>query len=253
MHPDILNGKVALVTGGSRGIGRAVSLELARAGAAVFVNYLRKTSAAEEFAALLKSEGLKFRLIKANIEDEESIDRLTGTINDEFGKLDILVSNAVFGVVKPLTGIKRKHWDKTMGTNAVSLIRLARNMAAMPKSEGGAITALTSIGSRRVIKDYGVIGASKAALESVVRYLAVELGAKGFRANAVSPGVVETGALDYFPEKDKMLSEERQKTAFGALTTPEDVAELILFLSSAKAAKITGQVITIDGGASLRA
>jgi len=246
-----LRNKVALVTGGSRGIGRAVSLDLARAGATVIVNYRRKKSAAEELAAQMDGEELSYRLVRANVEDEEGIDYLAQTASEEFGRIDILVSNAVFGAVKPAAEISRKLWDKTMNTNAAALLFLAQRVAKMPGANGGSIIAVTSLGGQRVIRDYSVVGASKAALESVVRYLAAELGPQGYRVNAIAPGVVETGALDYFPDRDTMVADAVKGTPLGRLAAPEDAAKLVRFLAGDDAAMITGQVITVDGGYSI--
>jgi len=246
-----LTNKIALITGGSRGIGRAISLTLAEAGATVVVNYLRKKSAADELDQLMQSKGLSCRFIRANVEDEAEIDRLMGEITHEFGRLDILVSNAVFGVVKPVTEIKRKHWEKTLNTNAAALLTLAQRMAEIPGSSGGSIIALTSLGGQRVLPGYSVVGASKAAIESLVRYLAVELAPRGIRVNAIAPGVVETESLQYFPDADKIVREAKEKTPLKTLTTPEDVARLALFLCGDSSSKITGQIITIDGGYSL--
>ncbi|MFC1564682.1 SDR family oxidoreductase [candidate division KSB1 bacterium] len=246
-----LKDKIALITGGSRGIGRAISLALAREGATVIINYLRKKSAAEEFGELLGSKGYKYKFIKGNIEDETEIDRICSEIEHEFGRIDILVSNAVFGVVKPISGQKRKFLEKTINTNAASLLTLTQKMVSMRGFKGGNIVAVTSLGGRRVLKDYSVIGTSKAALEALVRYIAVEYGYAGIRANAISPGVVETEALDNFPDKEKMIRTTIDKTPLGRLATPEDAAELAVFLCSERSRMITGELINIDGGYSI--
>lgn len=247
----LLKNKIALITGGSRGIGRAISLTLAEAGATVVVNYLRRKSAADELEQFIRSKGQTCRLFKANIEDEAEINRMMDFISEEYGRLDILVSNAVFGVVKPVTEIKHRHWEKTLNTNAAALLTLAQKMAGMPGSSDGSIIALTSLGGQRVLPGYSIVGVSKAAIESLVRYLAVELAPRGIRVNAIAPGVVETEALRYFPDADKMVREAKEKTPLKTLTTPEDVSQLALFLCSDSSSKITGQIITIDGGYSL--
>ncbi len=243
-----LKDKIAFITGGSRGIGRAISLAVALEGATVIINYLRKKSAAEEFEEELKANGCSYKFIKGNIEDEAEIDRICAEISDEFGRIDIFVSNAVFGVVKPVSEIKRKFWEKTVNTNVSSVLTITQKMTSMPDFNGGSIIALTSLGGRRVIKDYSIIGSSKAALESMVRYIAAEFGPAGIRANAISPGVVDTEALDFFPDKDDMIKTTLDRTPLGKLTTPEDVADLAVFLCSDKSKMITGEVINIDGG-----
>ncbi len=246
-----LQNKVAFITGGTRGIGRAIAIKLAEEGAEVVINYLRKKSAAEELEDLAKSASYKFHFIKGNIEHEDEINRICDEIEGKYGRMDILVSNAVFGVVKPVGEMKRKFWDKTVSTNASSLLTLVGRMTKMPEFNGGSVIAMTSLGGRRVLRDYSVIGASKAALEALVRYIAVEFGPKGLRANAVSPGIVDTDALNFFPEKDEMVNDALDKTPLGRLTKPEDVAKLAAFLCSDDAYMITGEVINIDGGYNL--
>lgn len=247
-----LEGRVALVTGGSRGIGRAVSIQFARRGANLVIAYLRKREAAEEATRLIEDHGVKAVSIKAHVGDETSLTRLFESIDQTFGHLDFFVSNAATGVIRPVEQLDARAWSWTMDTNARALLlgaRAARSL--MPK--GSSIIALSSGGATRVLPGYAVVGASKAAIESLVRYLAVELAGYGIRVNAVSPGVVDTDALTHFPMRAEMLEEARRKTPAGRLVTPEDVADVVGYLVSESAAMITGQVITVDGGASLLA
>jgi len=247
-----LEGKVALVTGGGRGIGRAIALNLARRGSHVVVCYLRKREAAEETCRLAEDEAVKAVAIRANVGDEAHIDKLFSEIDAMFGRLDIFVSNAATGVIRGLEGLDAHAWRWTMDANARALF-LAAKRAAPLMSEGARIVALSSGGSERVLPGYMIVGASKAAIETICRYLAVELGPRGITVNVVSPGVVDTGALEHFPQREQMLREGIQKTPTGRLTTPQDVAEAVDYLTSQDARAVNGHTLVIDGGASLLA
>ena len=246
-----LEGKVALVTGGSRGIGKAVSLNLARRGSNIVIAYLRNRSAAEETVGLLEGEGVKAVALRANVGDEAKLDGLFDSVDEMFGRLDIFISNAATGVIKPVEELDERAWRWTMDANARALLLGARRAASL-MTDGGSMIAMSSAGSTRVLPGYAVVGASKAAIEALVRYLGVELAPR-IRVNAVSPGVVDTDALMHFPMRDEMLSGTKNKTPAGRLVTPEDVAGVVDFLTSDAAEMITGQTITIDGGAGLLA
>jgi enoyl-[acyl-carrier protein] reductase III len=167
------------------------------------------------------------------------------------GPIDVLVHNAATGVIRPALETDDKHWDWTMSANARALLSLTR-AAAPSMPQGASIVAISSLGSTRVLDNYTLVGTSKAALEALVRYLAVELGPRGIRVNAVSAGVVHTEALDHFPNREEMLALGADNAA-GRLVTPEDVAGVVAFLCSPAAEMIRGQTIVIDGGWSLRA
>lgn len=246
-----LEGKVALVTGGSRGIGKAVSLNLARRGSNIVIAYLRNRSAAEETVGVLEGEGVKAVALRANVGDEAKLDELFDSVGEMFGHLDIFISNAATGVIKPVEELDERAWRWTMDANARALLLGARRAASL-MTDGGSMIAMSSAGSTRVLPGYAVVGASKAAIEALVRYLGVELAPR-IRVNAVSPGVVDTDALMHFPMRDEMLSGAKNKTPSGRLVTPEDVAGVVDFLTSDAAEMITGQTITIDGGAGLLA
>jgi enoyl-[acyl-carrier protein] reductase III len=234
----------ALVTGGSRGIGRAIALRLAQDGAEqVAIGYLRNDTAAEETATELRHAGAEVTLVRGNIGSDRVLEEVAA-----LGPLDLLVHNAATGVVRRALDTEDKHWDWTVNANARALLALAR--AAAPQMPSGAsIVAISSLGSQRVLENYSLIGVSKAALEALVRYLAVELAPR-IRVNAVSAGVVETGALEHFPNRDEMLRVGASNPA-GRLVTPEDVAGAVAFLCSADAEMIRGQVLVVDGGYSL--
>lgn len=246
-----LTGKTALVTGGSRGIGRAISLALARAGADVAINYLRHREAAEKTAAAIGEQGRRALLIKANVGEEPDIEAMFETIRAEFGRLDILVSNAASGVLKPFLDLTMKHWRYTVDINAGTLLPLAQRAVPLMRSGSGRIIAVSSLGATRAIPYYTLVGASKAALESLVRHLAVELAPRGILVNAVSAGVVETDALRHFPNREELLQASLERTPAGRLVTPDDVAAVVLFLCSDLARMIVGQTIVVDGGYSV--
>ena len=247
-----LKGKFALVTGGSRGIGRAICKRLAEHGARVCFNYLRNRQAAAEAVKEIAAVGPEPLEIRANVADDAHLESMFATIEKEFGQLDILVSNAALGVLKPVTQLREKDWRWTMDINARALIPLAKRSVELMGGRGGSIVAVSSLGSIRVLENYSLVGVSKAALEALVRYLAVELAPRGIRVNAVSAGVVETGALDHFPNREEMLASGAANPA-GRLVTPEDLAGVVSFLASPDAEMIRGQVVVIDGGWSLPA
>jgi enoyl-[acyl-carrier protein] reductase III len=247
-----LNGKVALITGGSRGIGRAIAVKLAQAGAQIAINYLRQRTAADETVKLIESYGTKAIAIRANVGEHDNISHMIDQITKEYGTLDILVSNAASGVLKPALELTERHWHWTMDINAGTLLPLTQ--FAMPlMKKGGSIVAVSSLGSVRAIHNYAAVGASKAALESLIRHLAIELAPKGIKVNAVSAGTVDTDALKHFPNRDDIISESKRRTPTGRLTTPEDVANVVLYLCSPYSNQIQGQTIIIDGGYSILA
>ena len=170
---------------------------------------------------------------------------------EALGPLDVLVHNAATGVIRPALETEDKHWDWTLSANARALLGLTR-VAAPTMAAGSSIVAISSLGSVRVLENYTLVGASKAALEALVRYLAVELAPRGIRVNAVSAGVVETGALEHFPNRDAMLASGAANPA-GRIVMPDDVAGVVSFLCSADAEMIRGQVVVVDGGWSLPA
>ena len=252
-----LKGKRALVTGGTRGIGRAIAERLAEAGADVAINYLRNKKPAEEAAAALRRHGGKVLLVKGNVADADVLDAMFGAVEKEFGGLDILVSNAASGVIKPALELTPKHWHWTMDINAAALLPLVQHATRLMDRKGlggderGHVVAVSSLGAVRAIPNYAAIGASKAALESLVRHLAVELAPRGVRVNAVSAGVVDTEALQHFPNRERMLSEGTRRTPAGRLVEPRDVADAVLFLVSPLSSMVVGQTLVVDGGYSI--
>lgn len=251
---NYLAGKSAVITGSGRGIGRAIALALAERGCNIAVNYARHRQTAEETAAAVEALGCQAVVVKANMADEESVRRLVSTAADALGGVDIFVGNAASGVLRPVLEITPKHWDWSLNVNARSILVGAQAAAPFMQAKGwGRILSVTSIGSRRVLAEYSAVGVSKAAIEAVTRYLAVELAPHGIIANCISPGVVLTDALDFFPSKDAIIENAQQRTPAGRLVTPEDVGELAAWLCSDGAGMIVGQTIELDGGYSLLA
>jgi len=247
-----LHGKIALVTGSSRGIGKAIALRLAENGVDLVVNYVRHRRDAEETAALIEAKGARCQVVKANVANDDDVRQMFELIKEEYGRLDFLISNAASGVLKPAMELDSRHWNWAMDINARSLLTLAQQaMPLMP--QGGRIMAVSSLGAVRAVENYTAVGASKAALESLVRHLAVELGPKGILVNTISAGAVDTEALKKFPNRQQILSTALARTPVGRLTTPEDVADVALFLCSHLADMIHGQTLVVDGGYSIRA
>jgi enoyl-[acyl-carrier protein] reductase III len=249
-----LHNKIAVITGSGRGIGRAIALRLAASGADIVVSFNRNIAPAEAVADQIREMGRHAIVVKANVSKPEDIDALFQVVDDTFGGLDIFISNAASGFNRPAMEQKVTGWDWTMDVNARAFLLAAqRAVPLMQKRGGGAMVAISSPGSGRVMPDYIAVGASKAALESLTRYLAVELAPIGINVNAVSPGLVETDALKHFATlaDPEVIPRAIQNTPAGRLVQPEDVAGVVAFLCSPDAAMIRGQVIVIDGGYTL--
>jgi enoyl-[acyl-carrier protein] reductase III len=256
-YPPPFQNKIVLVTGSGRGIGRGIALYFAERGADVIVNFFRNRESAERTARDIQQVGRRVLLVKADVGDLDDLNRLFDEVTGEFGGLDILVHNAASGYNRPALEQKPKAWEWTININARALLFAAqRAVPLMQKRGAGYIVSITSAGSSRVLPDYVVVGASKAALESLTRYLGVELIGKNIHVNAVSPGVVETDALHHFAssgDREAILGKFMQDVPAGRLVTPDDVAEVVAFLCTPAAAMIVGQTLVVDGGYGLRA
>jgi enoyl-[acyl-carrier protein] reductase III len=244
------SGKIALVTGGTRGIGRAISLELARLGADIVINYAQGHEAARATAAEVEALGVRCLPLRAHLGEPSKIQEMFQRIEKEFGRLDILVNNAASGVQRGALELTAKHWDWTININTRAPWLCAKEAARlMPK--GGHIVNISSLGSHLVLDNYLAVGISKAGLEALTRYLAVELAPQGIVVNAVAGGLVETDALKHFPNREDMIGGSLKRTPAGRLVTPEDMARVVAFLCTDQAEMIRGQVVVVDGGISL--
>lgn len=252
-NPLDFTGKTALVTGSGRGIGRAIALKLAELGADVAVNYVHNQEPAEEVAAQIRALGRQVLVVRANVGKEDGLKTLFGQIGDRFGKVDFFISNAASGFNRPALQQKESGWDHTLNVNARGFLFAAQLAVPLMPPEGGKIVAITSPGAERVLPDYVAVGASKAALNALVRYLAVELAPRCINVNAVSPGIVETDALQHFSfmQDDQVIPRAVANTPAGRLVLPGDIANAVAFLCSPLAEMICGQVLIVDGGYTL--
>jgi len=245
-----LKGKLALVTGSGRGIGRATALKLASQGADIIVNFFRRRDAAEQTAKDIEALGVKAEVIRANVGDPAKLNEMFDMISDHFGYLDILINNAASGVGRSAMDVDVKAWDWTMNINARAFLLCAQRAARLMEGRGGKIVGISSLGSSFVLPSYAVVGVSKAALETLTRYLAIELAHEGICVNSVAASAVETEALKFYI-KQGMINDTRQATPAGRMVIPEDVAKVVAFLCSEEALMIRGQTIIVDGGTSI--
>ncbi|QOY36704.1 enoyl-[acyl-carrier-protein] reductase FabL [Anaerobacillus isosaccharinicus] len=244
--------KVALVTGSSRGIGKEIAIRLAKKGFDLVINYARNKNAAMETAKELEALGSKVLIVKANVGKKEKIEEMFAQIDEQFGRLDVFVNNAASGVLKPVMELEEAHWDWTMDINSKALLFCAQEAAKrMEKTGGGKIVSLSSLGSIRVIENYTLVGVSKAALEALTRYLAVDFAPKNIVVNAVSGGAVDTDALTHFPNREEILEKAAKSNPAGRIVTVDDLTNAVMFLLSDDASMICGQTIIVDGGISL--
>lgn len=247
---QFLVGKTALVTGASRGIGRGIALALAEAGADIAVHYARKAGAAQEVVAQVQALGRRACAVRANLAEQSRLDAMLAEAQAALGVCDIFVANAASGVFGSVLRATDKHWDWTMDINARSVLHCAQRLAPGMIGRGwGRIITVTSAGGVRVIPSYGMVGLSKAVVDALTRYLAVELAPHGITVNAISPGLVETSVLDALPvEREAALEYFRTHSPAHRLVTPQDIGRLAAFLCSDSASLIVGQTITVDGG-----
>ena len=250
--PRPLENKVALITGASRGIGRAVALRLAERGSHIVVNYVRNEEAARQTAQEISRFKVKALPFQANVGDPKALEELVEFTLKEFGGADILIHNAALGAFKPVHKLRLNQWDLSMDVNTKAFFLLAQKVIPeMEKRGGGSMIAISSLGAHRFIPDYGAIGISKAALEVLVKYLAVELAPKGIRVNGVSGGAVDTDALKSFPRYEESKKEVLRRTPAGRIGEPDDLARVVAFLVSPESSWIVGQTLIADGGLSL--
>jgi len=240
----------ALVTGGSRGIGRAISLALAEHFAhTIFINYLQNDTEANTALNLIRTKDTSVFLLKANMAFPDEIDRMFEKIYSKTSSVDVFIHCAALNSFKPLSKIRPNQWDLTMNISARAFLYCVQK--CIPIMKNGNIVAISSLGSRNFVPNYGAMGASKSALESIVKYLAVELAGTGIRVNGVTAGFVETESLKQFPDHENFIAEVLKRTPAGRIGKPEDVANAVMFLLSSFSDWIYGQNIVVDGGISL--
>ena len=245
-------GKTALITGSSRGIGRALALTLARGGARIVVNYKKNADLAEQTRKEIEEAGGTAITVAADVEEPAEIDRLFDVAAAEFGTLDYFVSNAAASSFKNILDLRLHHLDRSFAMNTRSFVLGAQRAVALMPS-GGRIVALSSYGSIRAYPTYANLGAAKAAIEAWVRYMAVEFGARGINVNAVNGGIIETESSEYFYNVPGMapLSTVLPKIPKGRMGSAQEVADVVAFLLSPAAEYITGQSLVVDGGLSV--
>ncbi|MFT7584292.1 MAG: enoyl-[acyl-carrier protein] reductase III [Cellvibrionaceae bacterium] len=249
--------KIALITGSGRGIGKAIALHFAEQGADVVINYFRNREPAEQTAKAVREMGRRALVARANMGNIDAVNNMFDQVQQELGGLDFYIHSAASGYNRPAMEQKLKGWDWTMNINARSLLFAAQRAAEMMLVRGGgAIVSLSSMGGQRVMMpEYSVVGVSKAAIETLTRYLGAELASKNIIVNAVAPGIIRTDALEKFDivrEGGEGFYEHMiEKTPLGRLGTPEEVAEIVAFLCTPAARLIVGQTIVMDGGHSL--
>ncbi|MFH2035270.1 MAG: SDR family oxidoreductase [Candidatus Zixiibacteriota bacterium] len=243
-----LAGKHALVTGAARGFGKAIALNLARHGVKVAVNYRRSISDAEQTIKEITDMGGEAFGVRGDVGKEASLERMFNGINSEWGQLDIVVANAAFGVPGNLMDATSKHWDITMSASARSFLDMARMAVPLMKEGYGRLISITSDGGQKVIPGYGVVGAAKAALESLTRGLAYELAPKGILVNGILAGLADTKSSRSIPGADKVIEHAKFHTPTGRIVTGDDIAKVVAFLASDEANMICGQFIVVDGG-----
>ena len=249
-----LTGKVALVTGSSRGIGRACALRLAAAGADVVVNYVTRGREADEVAAQIAALGRNAACVRADVGEEEDVAEMIGFVEREFGRLDVLVHNAATGGFRPLAATTQRHFDAAMHTNVLSLVHLLKAAAALLERADGRskVVVMSSHGTHMALPMYGLIGGSKAALTALARHWALELGARGVNVNVVEAGLVETDSTKRLPGAAEMFAGRRHKTMMGErMLEADDVADAVLFLASPLSDLVQGQTLVVDGGAAI--
>jgi enoyl-[acyl-carrier protein] reductase III len=245
-----MQGSCVLVTGGTRGIGRAIALALAEAGATVVSNYARNDEAAEALRRDAAERQLAIETLRADLTSPKGLAAVQERMQQAAGSIISLVHCAGTGVHRPFAELTTRHWDWTMALNVRAFFELARQMLPL-LTAGSAIVPVSSAGALRAVPAYAAVGASKGALEALSRHLAAELAPKGIRVNILAPGSVETDAWASLPDKDARLAETTRRSPIGRTVTLEEVAQAALFLCSSASAGLIGHTLVVDGGASI--
>lgn len=242
-----LSQKTILITGGTRGIGQAISLRFARAGATVIANYLRNEEAAEQLRAIASEEHLAITLCRADLTSERGLEQIDRSLQECGQHLSGMVHCAATGIHRPIEELTDRHFDWTLNLNVRSFFKLIKLLMAR-FSKGSSIVAVSSCGASRALPFYSLVGASKGALESLARHLAVELAPRGIRVNILTAGAVLTDAWKAMPNSEARIAEAVSRTPTGRLVTVEEVAYAAQFLCSDAAAGILGHTLVVDEG-----
>jgi enoyl-[acyl-carrier protein] reductase III len=242
-----LKGRTVLVTGGTRGIGRAISLRLARAGATVVANYARNDEAAAALQVIAAGEGLTLEVLRADLTLPKGLTAVLERMGQPDGGIVSLVHCAATGVHRPLSELTTRHLDWTMTLNVRTFFELLKGLAPI-LAEGSAVVALSSAGAVRAVPSYGAVGMSKGALEALARHAAAELAPRGIRVNILAPGSVETEAWAALPDKGGRLDDTKRRTPLGRLVSLDEVAQAAHFLVSPASSGVVGHRLVVDGG-----
>ena len=242
--------KIGIVTGGSKGIGQSISIGLSQKNIDVIITYLRDKDGALTTSNEIKKTGANCHIYKVDLSKEDQVENFCDDVKNNFNQINYLINNAATGINKNSTMLTSKHWDWVMNTNSKSPWILSKNISKiMP--ENSSIINITSLGSQRVLSNYFSVGLSKSSLESMTRYLSIELAERGIRVNSISPGIIKTRALDSFPDDADVNNSVLYQTPAGKPLEGKDVSNLVNFLISDESNMIRGQNIIIDGGRSL--
>ena len=248
MNAFSMQGRSVLVVGGTRGIGRAIALQLARSGAVVVASYVRDTASAEKLVADAQNGGLQVEILKADVTSDKGIAAIKARVDTLGGPLDSMVFAAATGVHRPFEQLSGRHFDFTFALNVKAFLTLVQLVTPHMQS-GSTIVALSSEGAANAVMQYHLVGASKGALESLARHLASELAGRGIRVNVLSPGAVETDVWKTLPDAEQRLAKSAARSPRGRLNTLDEVALAAQFLVSDASAGLIGHTLVVDGGA----
>ena len=246
---DGFEGRIALITGASRGIGRALALTLAARGATPIINYRRNEQAARDTVAEIERFGVPGLAIRADLESVEEIEAMFDQVQDRFGRFDFFISNASASNFRPMLELKPHHLERTFNTNVRAFV-IGTQRATGLMDKGGRIVVLSSYGSLRVFPTYANLGATKAALEMWARYMAVELAPRGINVNVITPGIIKSDSSSYFYDTGRVapLDTVVPKIPKQRLGTVQEAADCVLFMLSPAAEYVTGTTLVVDGG-----
>ncbi|WP_322489456.1 3-oxoacyl-ACP reductase family protein [Chloroflexus sp.] len=242
-----LQGQVAIITGGARGIGRTTTIELAAAGARVLINYQRSAAAAEALAAEIVANGGEAFAYQANVADEQAVERMVDAALERWGRIDVLVNNAGITADAPLARLRPEQWQQVIETDLTSVFLCCRAAVPIMRAAGyGRIVSVSSLAALAGNVGQTNYAAAKAGIIGLSRSLAREVARDGITVNVVAPGYIETDMVETVPEALRAWA--LQAIALGRFGRPEEVAAAIRFLVSPRASYITGHILTIDGG-----